>query len=120
MASEDMSFGELLIRGAREALSHKRGEDVGAHVTTRKLTARSVEVTPPPEYDQHRVRELRDRLGVSQAVLADLLSVSPASVRAWEQGLREPSAPVRRLMQILEREPEVLEDDVRVVPERTE
>lgn len=50
-----------------------------------------------PEPD--RLRVMRERLGLSQAELADLLGFKPGSgkslVRAWEQGMRggEPCAP---------------------------
>ncbi|HEX9885025.1 MAG TPA: helix-turn-helix domain-containing protein [Longimicrobiales bacterium] len=114
MSHADESFGDLLLQGAREALAHKRGE-LDARVTRRKVTARAIDIVPPPPYGQREIRALRDRLELSQAAFAELLAVSRASVRAWEQGTREPSGPVRRLMEILERGPEAVAVGIRAV-----
>ncbi len=113
MSENDKSFGQLLLEGAREALAVKRGELEDVRTTRRKVTARKVDVLPPPSYGQKEVKRLRRRLGVSQAVFADLLSVSRASVRAWERGVRTPSSTVCRLMEIVERRPEVLSESLR-------
>lgn len=40
-----------------------------------------------------RLKELRGRLGYTQADLAKKLSLTRASVNAWEMGLSSPSAP---------------------------
>ena len=53
---------------------------------------------------------MRERLGLSQAVFADLLGASASTVRAWQRGAREPSDMVRRLLALAERQPEVFED----------
>jgi putative transcriptional regulator len=106
------SFGQMLIQGAREALAYKRGERSGVRVTYAPVTARSVEVIPPPRYGESDVRRVRQRLGLSQAVFAKLLGASPSTVRAWERGAREPSEMARRLIALAEREPEVFEEDL--------
>ena len=113
MTTEHESFGELLLQGAREALAHKRGK-LGATVTRRKVTVRRIDVAPPPVYGRREIRALRDQLELSQAAFAELLAVSRASVRAWEQGARAPSGPVRRLMEILERGPQEVAAGIRV------
>ena len=106
------SFGQLLIQGAREALAYKRGELSGVRVTYAPVTARSVDVIPPPRYGESDVRRVRQGLGLSQAVFAKLLGASPSTVRAWERGAREPSEMARRLIALAEREPKVFEEDL--------
>jgi putative transcriptional regulator len=106
------TFGELLIQGAREALAHKRGELTGVRVTYAKASARTVGVTPPPEYCDKDIRRVREELGLSQAVFADLIGASPSTVRAWERGARKPSDMARRLLALAEREPGVFEKDL--------
>jgi DNA-binding XRE family transcriptional regulator len=59
-------------------------------------------------FPQDRIRALRDGLGVSQAVFADLLNVSLSTVRAWEQGQRRPHGPSLRLLEVAEEEPRAL------------
>lgn len=50
------------------------------------------------EFTAGEIRGVRTALGVSQALFAGLLTVSPATVRAWEQGRRFPPAIARRLL----------------------
>jgi putative transcriptional regulator len=112
---ENTEVGKLLVQGAREALAHNRGKLSGARVTQAKATVRSVNVVPPPEYGDRDVRRVRQQLGVSQTVFADLIGASPATVRAWERGARRPSAMARRLLALAEREPQAFEEDLVVL-----
>lgn len=64
-----------------------------------KYTVRNVRVIPPPSScSPTRVRAIREQLGASQEVFAQLLAVSPMTVRSWEQGLRQPSPIARRFL----------------------
>jgi putative transcriptional regulator len=56
-----------------------------------------------PEYDSDKIRSLRDRYQISQAVLASLLNTSPSTVRQWELGIKHPSGPSQKLLNLLER-----------------
>jgi transcriptional regulator with XRE-family HTH domain len=47
---------------------------------------------------------------VSQAIFAQMMGVSASTVRAWEQGKREPEGAARRLLQIAELHPGILKD----------
>ena len=58
---------------------------------------------PVPEYDSKKIRALRDRLKVSQAVLASVLNTSLSTVRKWEIGEKRPSGPSAKLLNLLER-----------------
>lgn len=49
----------------------------------------------PPDCPS-RIKELRAKLGLTQARLAELMGVSFASVRRWENGQSRPSAPAWR------------------------
>lgn len=72
------------------------------------LTARTAIVEEPPEYDAERIRRVRRRLNVSQQVFANLLNVSLATVRSWEQGTRVPDGATRRLLAIAELYPGII------------
>jgi putative transcriptional regulator len=112
MAQEnEPSFAELLLQGAREAAAHARGDPdmlKRARVTRRPLTARHVRIRAPGPPSPSRIREIREGLDVSQSVFADLLNVSPSTVRAWEQGKRTPHGPSLRLLEIAEDHPDAL------------
>lgn len=58
--------------------------------------------------DAERARHIRQTLNVSQREFAEMLNVSVATVRSWEQGLRKPDGASQRLLDIAERQPEVL------------
>ena len=55
------------------------------------------------DYDAEKVKALRERLELSQTVLADVLGASASTVRKWEAGAKRPSGPSRRLLDILDR-----------------
>ena len=46
---------------------------------------------------------LRERLHLSQAVLASVLNISASTVRKWEVGDKRPSGPSQKLLDIIER-----------------
>ena len=48
------------------------------------------------------------RLNVSQPVFAGLLYVAKDTVAKWEQGIRKPSGSALRLLEIAEKQPQVL------------
>jgi putative transcriptional regulator len=109
---EHSELGKRIIESLEEAIRHARGEDTGARVTygTVPLTARKAHLEMPPYYPPHLVRDIRQKLSVSQAIFAQMLGVSASTVRAWEQGKREAEGPVGRLLQIAEMHPDVLRD----------
>ncbi len=103
-----MSVGKLSSRGARivKALG-QFAEDLsaGAPIET-KYTLRQVRVIPKPSlYPPARVRAVRELIGASQDVFAQLLAVSPMTVRSWEQGSRQPSPIARRFLDEIEMAP---------------
>ena len=50
-----------------------------------------------------QIRKLRTRHGVSQVVFAHYLNTSPSTVRQWEQGVKRPSGPALRLLDVVSR-----------------
>lgn len=59
-----------------------------------------LEVEPfPPQ----RIKSLRERLQVSQAVLAALINISVSTVQKWEIGEKKPSGPSLKLLNLIER-----------------
>lgn len=58
---------------------------------------------PVPEYDSGKIKDLRDRYRISQAVLASILNTSVSTVRKWEVGDKHPSGPSLKLLNILDR-----------------
>jgi putative transcriptional regulator len=73
-----------------------------------KFTVRTVElVLKPKGMDSEEIRLLRLGLKVSQAVFAAVLGVSVDLVQAWEQGRRDPSDSMLRMMHIFNDNPKL-------------
>jgi putative transcriptional regulator len=56
------------------------------------------------------IAEARNRLGMSQADLADLMGVSTRTLQDWEQGRRKPSGAAQTLLRVAIAHPEALLD----------
>lgn len=104
----DANFEALLLASAGQALAIARGEAPAARQTARTRTARDARARPAAAYTAERVKRVRRKLKLSQPVFAQALNVSPATVRAWEQGARTPEGPSRRLLEVAERHPDVV------------
>lgn len=101
-ATRQESKGAEIVAGLRQLLDVlKSGEPLETRFTVHSLP---VDFTPRP-YGPDDVRRVRDLLSMSQVVFARFLGVGPGTVRAWEQGLREPSALARRFLDEIEADP---------------
>lgn len=60
-------------------------------------------LAPVQDYDATKVKALRERLHLSQSVLASVLNTSTSTVRKWEVGDKRPSGPSQKLLDIIER-----------------
>jgi|ERR1043166_2306512 DNA-binding transcriptional regulator YiaG len=92
-------FAELLT-AANEALEHAKGK--------RDLRSATLPQLPEP-MSPTEVRDVRESLQASQAVLARYLNVSTKLVQAWEASERTPSGPALVLLRIIEREPGIVD-----------
>ena len=103
-----LSVGSEIIQGLKEAVAFERGNRRGTVVRKITLTARSASAIPAPQYGAKQVKTIRTKLGFSQAVFGAALNVSPETVRAWEQGKKQPSGPAERLLEIAEKHPQLI------------
>lgn len=60
------------------------------------------------EFDQLDVKIIREQLNLSQSQFAALLEISIETLRDWEQGRLKPEGPVRVLLRIAAKYPEVV------------
>jgi putative transcriptional regulator len=97
---DKLSVFEQIKQGLQDSIAHARGQ----------LSLRTVELpAPPPSASPKQVRALRRRLRMSQSVFAATLNVSPKLVQSWEQGARQPGRGDLRLIQIIERDPKLVD-----------
>src|SRR6185503_11202228 len=76
------TFEAMLIASATQARQIVRGERRPARMYT--ASARTIRVAERRPYRRDDVMRVRQKLGVSQQVFANLLGRSGAAVRAWE------------------------------------
>lgn len=70
----------------------------------------SIEFPAAVEMTPEEIRAVRDRMGIPQARLAELVGVAPNTLALWERGERHPNGPARvalRLLDILEGKPAI-------------
>ena len=82
------------MQGLEQALAHSRSDKSAA--------ARVVRVAVKPA----DIKSARKRVGLSRDAFARTFSLSPATLRKWENGERQPTGPARILLTIISREPE--------------
>ncbi|MCK5883842.1 MAG: type II toxin-antitoxin system MqsA family antitoxin [Bacteriovoracaceae bacterium] len=95
------NFEDLLLKSASEAVAYTKEE------TT--LAERYVSlIEEPPEFSKTRIKKVRSKLGVSQAIFAKIFGESLSAIQHWEQGRRNMPKPARRLLDLIEKDPETV------------
>lgn len=51
-----------------------------------------------------QIKELREREGISQGVLATILNMSSESIKKWEQGKSQPKGAALKLLTLIQRD----------------
>jgi len=87
---------DMLESGLKSSFSEKELCSLGVKIS-------EIVITPT------QVREIRKRTALNQTVFANLLNVSPSSVRQWEQGKRIPTGSAKVLLELLDKFPHILD-----------
>lgn len=82
-------------------------EQAGAVVRGKKAPSRAFRIEDP------NVSEIRRHLGLTQQKFAELLGISAATLRNWEQGRRKPEGAARVLLCVAAKYPKAVLDTVR-------
>ncbi len=90
-------------RMLKEALETAQGLHRTGVINMRRLQEYEALCNPVPKFTGEDVKVLRDRIKVSQPVLAQLINTSVSAVRAWEAGQKNPGGPSCKLLDILDR-----------------
>ena len=109
---KQQTLGEEIIEGLEEAIGYNRGAKTGARTKRVPIAANQANVKRAPRYSGSRIARVRARLALSQTVFAKALNVSAETVRSWEQEKRFPDGAALRLLQVAERHPEVILENV--------
>ena len=87
---------DMLNAGLKVSFTKKELDSLGVEIPKREITAQEI-------------KNIRKNIKVSQSVFAKLLNVSISSIRQWEQGNRKPSGSTVILLELLQKNPELLD-----------
>ncbi len=89
---DNQSFDELLasVSEAKEILAKKRSPSRTFYI------------------EEPNAKEIRAKFHLTQMEFANMLNISVATLRNWEQGRRRPEGPARVLLNVANSNPEVL------------
>lgn len=62
------------------------------------------------EIELDEISAIRRKVALSQESFARKLGISVATLRNWEQGRRRPTGPARRLLDLIDKRPDVLSE----------
>lgn len=71
-------------------------------ISARNAERNGIVFSNVPAYGADDIRKLRQRYGISQAILAKVLNTTVAAVGHWEHGIRQPSGPTSKLLYMLD------------------
>ena len=54
------------------------------------------------QYDGQRIKAIREKARVSQAVFAAYLNITPSTIKQWEQGSKKPRGTSLKLLSLVE------------------
>ncbi len=86
---------DLINHGFQTSFTGKELNELGVKIPEVKMEARDI-------------RDIRAKVNLSQSVFAKLLNVSSSSVKQWEQGKRTPSGSTKVLLELLQKNPRIL------------
>lgn len=97
-----MNIFESIMTGLNEAVEYEKG----------KLPAQKTTLTiePLPDISAEEIKAIRKRLGFTQAMFAAVIGVSTKTVEAWETGTNRPIGPARRMISLIQLDPEILQN----------
>ena len=97
----NINIFESIINGLQEAVNYEDG----------KLTARTMQISvaPLPEITAEEIKDVRKQFRMTQSVFAAVLGVSVKTVEAWESETNHPSGSAKRIISIIQTDPDFIE-----------
>lgn len=94
-----MNVYESIVQGLNEAIEYEKGN----------LNAKTVKmsIAPLPDIESTQVKDIRKSLDMTQRMFAAVMGVSIKTVEAWENGTNTPSGVARRMLSLLQSDPEI-------------
>lgn len=94
-----MTAGQSILKGLKEALAYEQGKKTGARVHHMSATD---------------VTDIRKKTGLTQSEFSKAFDIPVSTLRKWEQGNRIPRGPAGTLLKVIELNPKVVMDALRI------
>lgn len=94
-----MSFYEDVVAGLNEAIEYKKGNV--------QLRTKDIKIISLPTMKSSEIKAIRKSLNMTQFMFASVVGVSVKTVAAWESGKSTPSGAARRMLTLLQADPEL-------------
>jgi putative transcriptional regulator len=94
----------------KELLKRDAERDIGAELLASVREMKAGQVGHVHRISLPAITEARVKSGLSQAKFAQVLGISPRTLRDWEQGRRQPSGAARALLAIAAKRPDVFRE----------
>jgi DNA-binding transcriptional regulator YiaG len=102
IAGKPSKAARSIMAGLQEILDW----EASGEPLARRFGIRTIKVADPGEYGAAEITELRNKLGLSQFLFAQLVGASLSLIQSWEQGRRIPDGIARRLLDEIHRDPQ--------------
>jgi DNA-binding transcriptional regulator YiaG len=112
-----LSVPQQILEGLREMSEFAKSGELPVKRYTVRHLALDLE---PGDYTPDKVRATREVFGLSQPLFAKFLGVEVSALRHWEQGVRSPSAVVRRFLDEMNASPDHWRGRIEKAVRRTE
>jgi len=100
---------ESLVEALNQAIDYENGNKTLGRVRIVSIP----DIEPIAEYSKEKIKEVRRQANLPQKYFAKLIGVSPRAVEAWEAGTRKPTGTAKRLFQLIENNPNVVNSLIR-------
>jgi len=97
---ENLSLYEGIKKGIDQCIEYEKGDKKQASETM-------VSFIPLPNYTAAEIKSIRNRAGMTQSYFARYMGISKKTVESWEGGLSNPTGPARRLLSVLDENPQL-------------
>jgi len=100
---------ESLVEALNQAIEHEKGNKSLGRVRVASIP----DIEPIAEYSKEKIKELRKQTNLTQKYFAELIGVTPRAVEAWEAGTRKPTGAAKRLFQLIEKDPSIINNMIK-------
>ncbi|MEQ8223029.1 MAG: helix-turn-helix domain-containing protein [Candidatus Eremiobacterota bacterium] len=98
-----MSIYDSITKSLNEAIDYEKGN-------LKNVRRRFVKIAPLPDYRGSEIKEIREKLNLTQLLFANICGVSKKTVEAWESGRNIPHGPAQRMLDLLSKNNSMVEE----------